>query len=145
MNATELTAQQIWLPGKGLVPSHARAALQAVEEYESDLTLGRHEQTGEWIVMLKRGPEGRPFPVFGLGTELPSPEAIKQKLYQSDVRRHGGKIALALQKEEDRKRAAQRKLVSDSTEVAAEGMDWAMRKQGVHPFPRIYVPKGVKT
>jgi hypothetical protein len=81
--------------GSGARPLSRPPGQQAVEEYDEDLTIARHEQTGEWVILLKRGPEGRPFPVFGLGPELPSPEAIKQKLYEGDVRRHGGRIMRA--------------------------------------------------
>jgi hypothetical protein len=143
MSALDTQAAQVWLPGQGLVPTYLRQAMKAVEEYDDGLSLGRHEHTGEWVVMLKRGPMTEPHPVFGLGVELPAPEEIKKRLYQADVRRHGGKIAQALDRADAARRKKARDEVNDQTGVAAEAMEWAHRKMGTHPAPRIFVPKGV--
>ena len=140
MNVTELTAAQLWLPGKGLVPAHMRSAQQIVEEYDQDLTLGRHEQTGEWVVLLKRGPEGRPFPVFGLGIELPAPEQIQKRLVESDVRRNGAEIVMQIRRRQELAAKESRALASDAAGHAAEALDWGFRKEGKHPSPRIFVP-----
>jgi hypothetical protein len=114
--------------------------MNAVEEYDADLTIGRHEQTGDWVILLKRGPEGRPYPVFGLGPELPSPERIKQKLYEGDVRRHGGRIAEKLERQMAAKRASQRSEAQQATEEVADAFLWAARKDGKASIPRIFVP-----
>lgn len=137
----ELTPSQLWLPGQGFVPAHVREATQAVEDYDPNLSLGRHEQTGDWVVLLKR-PTGETVPIFGLGSELPSRERITEQLYKSDVRRHGGKIADAIDR---RQREAQREAdqkASDAAGEVAEGFAWAARKDGTHPSPRIFVPEG---
>jgi hypothetical protein len=140
LNVTDLSAAQLWLPGQGLVPAHMRQAQQTVEEYDPDLTIGRHEQTGEWVILLKRGPEGRPFPVFGLGIELPAPEQIKRRLFQSDVRRNGAEIVMQIRRKKEMAEKESRALASDAAGQAAEGFDWAFRKEGKHPSPRIFVP-----
>ena len=140
MNVTDLTASQLWLPGQGLVPAHMRAAQTAVEEYDQDLTLGRHEQTGEWVVLLKRGPEGRPFPVFGLGIELPAPEYIKKRLFESDVRRSGAEIVMQIRRKQEMAEKESRRVAGDAAGHAAEALDWGFRKEGKHPSPRIFVP-----
>lgn len=143
MSALELPSQAIWLPGQGLVPAHVRQAEQAVNEYDPDLTIGRHEQSGEWVIMLKRGPEGRPFPVYGLGPELPAPEAIKRKLYEGDVRRHGGRIAVEIEKAAERRRKAVRDNASAAAGEAAEAFLWAARKEGKAHIPQVFIPKDV--
>jgi hypothetical protein len=140
LSALEIPTQALWLPGQGFVPTNVRQAQQAVEEYDKDLTIGRHEQTGDWVILLKRGPEGRPFPVYGLGTELPAPEAIKKKLYEGDVRRHGGRIALKLEQQMEAKRRAKRADAEAATEEVAEAFLWAARKDGKANIPRIFVP-----
>jgi hypothetical protein len=119
--------------------------MQAVKEYDTDLSLGRHEQTGEWVILLQRGPMDQPHPVFGLGHELPAPEQLKQRLYESDVRRHGAKLAVALMKAQDRRQKELQDKFSDETGVVAEAFEWAHRKEGTHPNPRVFVPEGVKT
>lgn len=140
MNVTELSTAQLWLPGHGLVPAHMRTAMTAVEEYDPDLTIGRHEQTGEWVVLLKRGPEGRPFPVFGLGNELPAPEQIKKRLFDSDVRRNGEQIVMQIRRKQELAEKESRRIASDAAGHAAEGFDWAFRKEGKHPVARMFVP-----
>lgn len=145
MSALDLTAQQLWLPGKGLVPAHAREAWQAVQDYDPDLTLGRHDSTGEWVILLQRGPMTEPHPIFSLGYQLPSRERIMEMLYRGDVRRHGGKLAVELDKAQARRQKEARDKVNDQTGVAAEALEWAHRQSGTHPSPRIFVTEGVKT
>lgn len=140
MSALDLTADQLWLPGKGLVPTFIAQAEKAVEEYDCDLMLGRHEQSGEWVVLIKRGPEGRPFPVMGLGNELPSVDEIKKRLFESDARRHGGELVAKIMRSQDARQKALRDEVNNQTGVAAEALEWGHRKQGTHPSPRIFVP-----
>ena len=140
MDVISLTAAQLWLPGEGLVPPDVRAARQAVREYDEDLTLGRHEHTGDWVVLLKRGPEGRPFPVFGLGVELPPPEQIKKKLSDSDVRRNGARITEQIVRRKELHDKEVRRQAEEGSGEAAEAVSWAHRQMGSHPSPRIFVP-----
>lgn len=136
------------IPGEGFVPLYVRQAQRAVAEYDQDLTVAQNTQTGEWVIMLKRGPDGRPFPVFGLGHELPAPEALKKKLYEGDVRRHGGRIAEKLERHAENVRRQQRAEAQAATEEVAEAFLWAARKDGKANIPRVFVPgdkpKGVK-
>lgn len=143
MSAVDLTVQQLWVPGHGLVPPHIRTALDAVQHYDANLSLGRHEQTGEWVVLLKR-PDGETQPILGLGTELPSEEAISKKLYESDVRRHGAQIIERLNRIDREQKAATRKAASDGSAAVAEGFEWGYRKLGARPNTKIFVPSGAK-
>lgn len=132
----------IWTPS-GLLGIEERAAVRAVEEYDPDLTLGMDMRNKNYVVLLKTGgPEGQPFPVFGLGTRLPSPDEITRRLYEADVRRHGGKIAQQLEKRNEARRKELELRADEGTQAAAEAYEWAFRKLGAHPFPRIFVPGG---
>lgn len=139
MSALDLTPSQLWLPGQGFVPAHVREATKAVEDYDSNLSLGRHDKSGEWVVLLTR-PDGETVPIFGLGHELPSRERITEKLYKSDVRRHGGKIAEAIDRANEQRRRDLARKADDGTGETAEAFAWAARKDGTHPSPRIFVP-----
>jgi hypothetical protein len=130
----------LWIPGRGELALDERAAARAVEEYDADLMLGQDRRTGDWVVLIKRDP---PYPVYGLGPRLPSPDEIKRQLYTADVRRHGGKIVEGLERVNSQLRKELRDRASDSTGEAAEALEWGFRKLGAHPFPRIFIPKGV--
>jgi hypothetical protein len=130
----------IWIPGAGFVPAHIRRAMKAVEEYDVDLEIGRDEHTGDYVVMLKRGPEGRSFPVLGLGPELPAPEEIKRRLYKADTRRRGRQIVADIERNNERKRAELRHQTSEAAGEVAEAMDTALHLMKRHPAPRIFVP-----
>jgi len=136
----DLSVQQLWTP-QGFIGPEVREARQAIEDYDPNLSLGRHEKTGDWVVILKR-PTGEEVPIFGLGAVLPSREAITEKLYKSDVRRHGGKIAEAIERANEQRRRDLERKADDATGEAAEGFEWAARKDGTHPSPRIFVPGG---
>ena len=140
---TPIKSDAIWLPGKGMVSLSARAAAKAVEEYDPDLILGKHAATDDWVVFIKNGPGGQPFPVFGLGKELPGPDEIKRRLYQADTKRRGTKIVAEVERRNEQRRREAAARASDAAGEVAEAYDWALRKQGAHPFPRVFVPAGV--
>ncbi len=131
----------IWTPGHGLVPAHIRSAMKAVEEYDADMSIGRDERTGNWVVLLERGPQGA-FPVLGLGTELPAPEEIKKRLYMSDVRKRGREIVADIERHNQRQRDALRAKTHEAGGEVAEAMDTALHLMKRHPVPRIFVPSG---
>jgi hypothetical protein len=137
MAAIDLSTKELWLPGRGMMPAHVRQAVQAIREYQEDLSLARHDATGEWVI-TKDG-----HPVFGLGVELPAPERIKEMLYEADARRHGGKLAEKIQKLTDAREARAKQQVEDLTGVAAEALEWALHKEGRTSHKRVYIPKGV--
>jgi hypothetical protein len=133
---------EIYLPGKGMVPINAVTASNAVSDYDSDLTLGRVESTGIWTVFVKNGPNGMPFPVFELGTELPPYDVIQRKLYESDVRRHGHKIVEQVQRRNDARSRELDLAGHDAAAETAEHIEHGMRKLGMLPSLRIFVPSG---
>lgn len=131
---------EIWLPGGGVVPLHIRQAEKALEEYDARLSLGRNEQNGDWVVLLDGG-DGRPYPVLGLGLELPAPEKIKEKLHRSDTRRRGAEIVTEMVKRNDARLQAIKDKASDGSGQYAEALEWAFRKVGsTAASPRIFVP-----
>jgi hypothetical protein len=38
MSALNIPTQALWVPGQGVVPTHVRQAMKAVEEYDTDLS-----------------------------------------------------------------------------------------------------------
>src|ERR1051325_4034327 len=101
-------SEQLWLPGKGLVPTHIRQAAEAISQYDQDLGLGQDKRTGDWVVLMKGGPEGRPYPVFGLGPELPPGDEIVRRLYHADMKRRGHKIIADINRRADAAREESR-------------------------------------
>jgi hypothetical protein len=135
----------IWLPGAGRVPAHIRTAQQAVEAYDSRLELGFNERNGDWVVLWKDGPDGAPFPVLGLGKELPSYERIQYLLWKGDTVRRGGEVVQdVIRRNEARKKEGQDQLRENAGEVA-EVLEHAFRRMGKTSYNRIFVPKGLVT
>ena len=128
----------LWLPGQGFVPSHIRQAQQALREYDPDLSLGRDGE--QWVVILNR--TDRPFPVLGLGFELPAPEEIKRRLYQGDTRRRGHVIAKEIDAHNESIKKAKRDAVADGAREFADALDTARHIKKTHQAPRIFVPSG---
>lgn len=141
----DLSVQQLWTPS-GFVPTYIRDAQKAVCEYAGDgYTIARHEHTGDWVVMRTLS-DGNKFPVLGLGKELPTPERIKQMLYDHDAVRNGAKIVDKIERMRAEGQKENRKAAEEGAGIAAEAFDWALRNDsdfGGHPIPRIFVPKGV--
>lgn len=135
--------QRLWLPGHGVVDKTISACIRAVESYDESLVLGRHELTGDWCVFLKRGPYGDPFPVIGLGQQLPSPEEITQRLVKSDTKRNGTRLLDEITSQNERRRKELDDRSSEAAGMTAEAFEWGHRRMGSHPSPRIFVPAGI--
>lgn len=133
----------LWIPGAGLVPADVRIAVQAIEDYDPNLSLGKSHIDGTWVVLWNRGPEGRPFPVYNLGRELPGRERIQQLLYERDVVRHGGKLVEQLQRRVDDRQKALDKEAHERAEEAADDINTAFHVAKRHGAPRIFVPKDI--
>lgn len=129
----------ILLPDGSLRNIRETAAARAVADYDDDLVLAQHKQDGQWAVFIKTEGEGLR-PVLGLGFELPSPEQIRERLYRADTKIHGGRLALDVARRNEQRQAQLTKKADESTAEVVEHFDWALRSQGVHPHPRIFVP-----
>jgi hypothetical protein len=133
---------QIVMPNGNSYSVREMQAARAVEEYDSSFILG--QLNGTWTVFLRNGPiEGNPFPIFALGNELPAPEEIKRRMYHADTKRHGGKIAAKVDRVNEQRKRELRKKADEGVAQTVEAFDFGLRAKGVHPFPKIYVPRGV--
>lgn len=126
----------IWTP-QGVLPTGAYSVLKAVEEYDADLTLG--QDGPDWVVLKKSGPEGRPFPVFNFGHELPSADHVKQRLAQCDVRRNSRRIVDSIIRKQRIAEQEARLRVNEASGESAEVIEWAMRQQGATPHKKVFI------
>jgi hypothetical protein len=138
---TQVRSEEIFLPdGTRMNISEVQAA-RAVEAYDESLVLGQlHDQ---WTVFVRNGPiEGNPFPVLGLGFELPHPDEITRRLHVSDTKRHGGAIAQRVDRQNREKQRQLRAAADDKVGEVAETIDIGHHLMKSHPTPRIFVPGG---
>jgi hypothetical protein len=120
--------QGIYHPTKGFMPAGWREALEVVQDYDPSLTLGRNDQTGEWLVCKKRD-NGPPHPVLALGVypEAPSREVILEKMYRNDVRRNGARIVDAIERRQKQEAEARSAAASQAAAEWAEYAEHATR------------------
>lgn len=116
----------IWTP-EGNVPLDVLAAQRAVTEYNENLILGKHLLTGDWCIWIKQGPDKPPFPVIGIGPDLPTPEVLTERLYKADTRIHGDRILTDMLKANEAHEKEQRRASDEATGIAAEAYEWAGR------------------
>lgn len=126
MQRVKTSDTKIWTP-EADAPPEVVAAKRAVETYNENLTLGKHLLTGDWCIWLKQGPDKPPYPVIGLGPQLPSPEVISDRLYRADTRIHGDKILTDMLKSNETYEREQRYASEQATSIAAEAYEWAHR------------------
>lgn len=131
----------LWLPaGARALPLDVRTAQEAVETYDDRLELGYDERNGNWVVLWKDGPDGAPFPIMGLGRELPGYEEIQRRLYMGDTVRRGGEVIQGvIRRNEERKKAAAAEHSERAGEVA-EALEYAFRRMGKTSYSRVFVP-----
>lgn len=131
---------QFFIPGRGNVDLEQEihhkhlAKVIANNDPEGKLTLGRHHQTGEWVLFLrpKANPFGldQPYPVLGFGMELPSAERLERILHETDTRRNGDRILKDIQENNERIRSHSRTAADDAAGVAAEAAESFLHAQG---------------
>lgn len=129
------------IPGRGEIEYTQRAdyksASKAVKQYDERLVLGQHQVSGEWVIFVEKGPlDGAPFPVLGLGRELPHADEITKRLFQSDTRRHGDTILREMNRRNEDRRKALDKPADDATGILAEGVESFLHAQGKTRYHR---------
>lgn len=136
---TPIQNDAIYLPNGQRMNIHELQAARAVEQYDESLVLGQLE--GQWTVFVRTGPiEGQPFPVLGLGFELPSPDLITRRLHQADTKRHGGEIAVRVDRVNAERLRDIRRKGDEGAGETAEMFDTGLHLMKQHPTPRIFVP-----
>lgn len=131
--------QKLWVPGRGDTTVGVAAIQHVLDEYDERLVLARHEYTGDWVVFIKINRDDL-YPVLGLGPTLPSPEEVGRKLYESDAARHGTKLLDQVNRHNEEIRKRNRAAAIEKDGEVAEHLEWAYRREGLHPQTRIFVP-----
>lgn len=127
MNRVKNTDTRIWTPESD-ADQKTLAAKRAVESYNENLVLGRHLITGDWVIFIKQGPDKPPFPVIGIGPDLPDdPADLTERLYRADTRIHGDRILTDMMKSNEAYMKEQRAAAEEATGMAAEAYEWASR------------------
>jgi hypothetical protein len=134
---------QLWKPGisyyKEALPVRA-----AIQSYDERLEFGFHPATGQWVAALNmenRHPDG-PMIVMGWN-EIPNPRDAVQRLQAADTRRHGDDMLKRLNDHNEQVRKEQATEANEAIAETAEAFEWAYRREGKHPNPRIFVPREV--
>lgn len=130
---------RLWLPGVHAADARVRAVARAVERYDEAFRFAKHELTGDWVVTI--GDQGHP--VFGFGKELPAPDDVERLLSEKDIGRHSAKILRELHRDAEAKHIEARHAMDDHNGQLAEKFEHLFRREGRHPSPRIFVPKGI--
>lgn len=113
---------RIWTPG-GTDPEVLAARM--VNQYDANLELGRHTMTGDWCIWLKRGPNEAPYPVLGIGPNLPAPEVLVERLRAADSRVHGDAMLQRMNAQNEALRKEQAYEAEQASGIMAEALDWA--------------------
>lgn len=126
MQRVKQSEARIWTP-EGDVSADVIRAKRVIEQYDENLTLGRHLLTGDWCIFLKQGPDKPPYPVIGMGQELPTEFEIQDRLQRADTRIHGDKILTDMRKRNEAMEADGKRRAEEATGIAAEAYEWAHR------------------
>lgn len=130
----------IWLPGAGVVSPEIRTAEQAIKAYDSRLELGRNERNGEWVVLWTNAVDGAPYPVMGLGTQLPGYEEIQRILWKGDTIRRGGEVIADVNRRNAARKAEADADAHDRAGEVAEVLEHAFRRMGKTSYSRVFIP-----
>lgn len=131
-----------WLP-PGLEAREANAARRAAKEYDANLDFGKNDKTGQWCVYLMQGTMGGSsdgdLPILGFD-KIPSPDQVQKRLYESDAMRQGQKILEQIDRHNEDIHEVGRERTRQAEGELATAFEWGMRKEGLTPHKRIYIP-----
>lgn len=127
----------MWLP-----PSYLYRGLKdvqdAVKRYDSNLDFGKNEATGQWCVFLRQGTmagsQENDLPILGFN-DIPHPDDVLKRLYQSDALRRGQEIVDDIQRHNDDMLKARESTYNDVDGNVAEHFEWGYRKMGHQNAP----------
>lgn len=133
----------LWIPNGSVLPDDVRMAQKAIKAYDPNLELGVDKRTEQWVVLWSRAVGEAPYPVLGLGFELPGYEEIQRRLYAGDVRRRGGEIVKEVNKRQEAARKARKDEAHEAAGDTAEALEHAFHRAGETSYKRIYIPRSV--
>lgn len=134
-----MSEHEIWTPG-GVLSPEVRTAQAAIEAYDERLELGFDNRANQWVVLWKDGPQGAPFPVYGLGRELPGYEQIQKMLWQGDTVRRGADIVKDVKRRNDAARISGNAEEREAALEVAEHLEHAFRRMGKTQYSKVYLP-----
>lgn len=132
----------IWIPGKGEYDIRAYRVDKAVREYSDRLSFEKNSDTGDWCVFIRMPSPERPVALMGFADQIPEPEVVVKRLYETDSLRHGEKILRDVIKSQEDFKAHKRYLADEATGESAEVLEHFLRKKGKSPVIKS-LPKGV--
>lgn len=134
----------LYVAGQGEVDFGERKQLKELykvireEDPEDKLMLGQHPESREWVLFLKprANPFGldAPYPVLGLGTEVPDPGEVRALLHKTDTRRNGSQIMDDIHANNNRIKAELDAKASEGAEILADAQRSFLHRQGKAPF-----------
>ena len=131
-----------WVPAS-FTHREINTVRKAVAEYDPNLDFGKNDKTGQWCIFLRQGTmEGSKrgdLPVLGFG-DIPSPEFAVKRLYDSDALRQGKQMLDDLNKHNDDINLGYEAQTVEAEKELAEAFEWGMRKEGMTPHKKIYIP-----
>lgn len=130
--------QHIWLPNGVAVSLEVLRADKAANDYDPNLRFGRNEDSGQWCVFrIVRGEE--PLPILGF-PDVPGPQEIQRRLYETDALRRGEEILTTINRENEVIRAGWESAAREGANIAADAFDWGYRAMGSSKAKKIIVP-----
>lgn len=132
---------QIYVPGQGNVDLSVYRANQAANEYDERLTFKQHPESGQWCVFISTerglGFDNNEFPVLGFD-DVPIPDEVKRRLYETDAVRHGDRIRSEMNKRNEARKAETEYRLDQQASATAEKMEHAIRKAGDAPYHKSF-------
>ena len=135
--------KHIWLPKGKSGDKSVDAVNKAVNEYDERLSFGRNLDTGDWCVYYDM-PHGQdPFPIIGW-REVPDPEFVLKKLYETDTVRNGQQMYEHILRVNNEQRRLNEKKSEEAAEESSELIEYIMRRHGESPLVKSLRPRTVK-
>lgn len=128
----------IWLPSGVSVSLEVLRADKAANDYDPNLRFGRNEDNGQWCVFrIVRGEV--PLPILGF-SDVPGPQELQRRLYQSDALRRGEEILDDMNRFNEDIRRVWEDAAHEGAAIAADAFEWGYRAMGSSRASKIIVP-----
>lgn len=126
---------KVWIPGHGDVSRKQRQVMAVIDSYgDGRFMLAKHGVTGDWCVWLRIGPvNGEPYPVLGLGQELPGPHEALNLMVKYDLKIHGQRIIEEMHAHNEQLKRQEEAEWEEQKARTAEVYLEAYKKEGLFP------------
>jgi hypothetical protein len=129
---------KLWLPGQGMTDTRAARVHAAINAYDERLMFAKNEETGDWCIFVRMPRPKDPWPLYGFGDNIPSPDVALEKVQEAHLVKNKDRIWREVIDSQNAYRRELERQGDETSAETAEDIEFALRKHGKSPIVKSF-------